>query len=333
VAGTITLTVDGGTSAPLSLSIEAGTLTLAGQAVGVSTDSEIGTVEGNLFNSDFESGSLSDSITLNLDGNYSEFTWANDVGQEGGGTITLVQDEWDSPTSGQGGRIIWAGGASGSTQNTFVSGKDWQAKASDQYTKRKALRVHYEPGEGWAEIRFAMASGYAAPTLWLRWWARIPTNYAAPDGQPKYLAVWMDDYSSGGDGSTVWLSPSETAASGEMGLTYSEGRNQTSGYDYTEAAYFHETNDRGRWLQLCMRLIAESSADAEDGSITTWARWQEDTAWTQKQSMTGLLLRIPSSGPQGWCRGYLGGYQNPSGYSSATDWLWDDFTLGTSDLR
>jgi hypothetical protein len=40
VAGTITLTVDGGTSAPLSLSIEAGALTLAGQTVGVSQGGE-----------------------------------------------------------------------------------------------------------------------------------------------------------------------------------------------------------------------------------------------------------------------------------------------------
>lgn len=218
-----------------------------------------------------------------------------------------------------------------SIQSGPASGKQWENAPGS--TGRHALRFNYPAGAYWAEQRFDLSGAY--PEIWARFWLRVPINYVhGSEGAQnnKLFMFWMDDYSSKGDGSTVGMEFRPDGAGGAYFYgKVSSGRYTVLGYDQGEAQFITVPRDRGRWMQLVVRIVAESRADAKDGLMQIWRRWEDETSFSQVYDFRSQPIRIPSSGPKGFSAGYLMGWSN-SAYASNTEFLLDDFTLSTTSL-
>ena len=96
-------------------------------------------------------------------------------------------------------------------------------------------------------------------------------------------------------------------------------------------AFIDSANDRGRWMQMVIHLVAETSDGASDGVIQTWRRWENESDFTKLHDSNNRRLRIPPDGPNGFSAGYLMGWANGT-YSESTFWLIDDFTIANTSL-
>ena len=92
-----------------------------------------------------------------------------------------------------------------------------------------------------------------------------------------------------------------------------------------------EPNDRGRWMQIVIHLVTESSPGASDGLAELWRRWDGETGFTRFDSVADLPLRLPDSGVQGWWQGYILGWANAA-YAEDTEWLVDEVTFSDTSL-
>lgn len=215
-------------------------------------------------------------------------------------------------------------------QNTPIpSGRNWEAKTGEH-----SLRFLYEPNKAWTEQRFRMGKAY--PELWMGFWLRVPLNYSHPtvssasDNQ-KLFALWMDDYSSKGEGSTVSM---EFRGSGG-GSSYFYGKISSGGYtvtgrDLNPAPFIDVPRDRGRWMHLVVHIVSETSPGAKDGTMQVWRKWESESDYTKTHDIGGQPIRLSSS-VRGFAAGYLMGWANAE-YPVVTEFLLDDFELGTTPL-
>lgn len=221
--------------------------------------------------------------------------------------------------------VLWS---NGSKDIDIPSGRDWTA-----YDGENSLRFRYPARENMAEQRFSLNESH--PELWASFWLRVPANFYHQSGNQKLFALWMDGYSAHGDGSTITLEfrpdGSNEAGSSVFYANVGKGRSNITGGDIGIHPFITVPSDRGRWMNLVIRVVAESSEDESDGILEVWRKWEDESSYTQTQDLDGLPIRIPSDGPNGFKKGYLMGWANGA-YSEDTEFLLDDFTLSTESL-
>ncbi|WP_148862577.1 hypothetical protein [Marinobacter fonticola] len=206
---------------------------------------------------------------------------------------------------------------------------NWQAK-----TGNHSLNFRYNVGKSWVEQRFQI--GEAHPEIWMSFWLRVPTNYSHPtvagasDNQ-KLFALWMDGYSTKGEGSTVSM---EFRGSGG-GSSYFYGKISPGGYkgtggDRGAAPFIEVPGDRGKWMHLVVHAVSETSAGAADGVMEVWRKWEGNAEYVKTHDLKNQPISLSSS-VKGFSRGYLMGWANAP-YPVTTDFLLDDFELSTNPL-
>ncbi|WP_166259643.1 hypothetical protein [Marinobacter salicampi] len=209
------------------------------------------------------------------------------------------------------------------------SDSNWEAKTGDH-----ALNFRYNAGKNWVEQRFQI--GEAHPEIWMSFWLRVPNNYSHPtvegasDNQ-KLISLWMDGYSTKGEGSTVNM---EFRGSGG-GSSYFYGKIAPGGYkgtggDRGRAPFIQVPDDRGRWMHLVIHVASEKSAGASDGLLEVWRKWEGDSEYEKTQDLKNQPISLSSS-VKGFSRGYLMGWANAA-YPVDTEFLLDDFELSTEPL-
>lgn len=208
------------------------------------------------------------------------------------------------------------------------AGSDWTAKEGNH-----SLLFRYPAGEPMSEQRFAI--GGAHDEIWISFWTRVPINYTHNQDSPsnnKFLAVWMDDYSYQGDGSTVfWGTWSNGRGGSDIAIAYSEGGNEVAGAYDQSVPFISVPQDRGRWMRVVFRMKSESTRGARDGIIEMWRKWEGQSGFTKIHEELSAGISKPASGPQGFSRGYLMGWSNPT-YVEDTEWLLDSFRIATENF-
>jgi len=204
--------------------------------------------------------------------------------------------------------------------------KNWQA-----YNGKNSLNFNYPANKGWTEQRFN--TGTPLKEVWISFMLRVPDNFKyGPKGGPnKLFALWMDDYSQHGDGSTIWLTMwDNNSDNASVAFTYSRG-GYTSSTSMRQYKPFITTDDRGKWMKIIIHAKTESSPGKSDGMIQTFRKWDDSPVLETIHDGKNLPIKIPTNGPSGFQRGYILGWANAS-YTDETDWLLDDFTLSASPL-
>jgi len=99
----------------------------------------------------------------------------------------------------------------------------------------------------------------------------------------------------------------------------------------TQAQIINYPSDQGRWLYLAMHAKTSTDAISADGELGLYYKFDGDAGFTTLVEKTDCILIPPDAGPAGWQYGKLMGWWNPS-YNYYTEWLMEDFTIGTNSL-
>jgi hypothetical protein len=139
----------------------------------------------------------------------------------------------------------------------------------------------------------------------------------------KLLAVWADDYSARGTGSTIIWGTDLDWASGEkasiLTVGYSTGGRTVSGAP-ASGGILIRPRDSGRWIDLVFHGRFSTGDGARDGIIETWFRRQDEAGWTKALDIATADLNRPegiADSLRTWGYGYLMGWAN-SGYDRTT---------------
>jgi hypothetical protein len=218
----------------------------------------------------------------------------------------------------------WAG----PNNTSVIEGVSRPGSQGDQ-----ALKFHYAAGQFMSEQRFDLGMPYRE--LWLRYWLKVPENFEHSKTQPsnnKLLALWMDDYSSKGDGpSVVWEFWSDGKGGSQLAVHYSAGKYTITGSHLQHKPFISYPSDQGRWMQILVHVKEASSRGANDGVIETYRRWQDEASFTLLHRLTDADIASPPAGPDGWRAGYLMGWSNP-GYAKTTEWIVDDVEFSNKEF-
>lgn len=263
-------------------------------------------------------------------------------------------------------RVVWlavflivfssSGFASSFFQDSFESGAldkigstgfKWSKLNSTGVTNGAAhdggysLKFFYRAGQDWSEQHFSL--GTAHKDLWYRFWLRVPTNFYHGPKNNKFLALWMDGYSSKGDGPTVvWESWGDSTGGSTLGVHWCEGAYTTCG-NHIQQKPFISIGDRGKWMQIVVHVKAATKRTLpignssypyrtdSDGVIELWRRWDGDTSFVKLHAVTNANIAPPADGPYGWTQGYLMGWAN-SAYLSDTEFAMDEIEFSTTSL-
>jgi hypothetical protein len=263
------------------------------------------------------------SVYANLeDGDHSHFLWTDN-----GTRVSIV---YSTDNLGVDNYVSWPtpSGPDG------LEGRDWENSPftpGDSY----AMRFRYPAGQELAEQRWNFPESFALSEIWLRWDLKVPINFLHEDvpgsDNNKLWRMWMD--AGEADGSKVGMSfrPDLLVSGGsDFFCKISPGRGAPVGGDLGSTSFISVPGDRGRWMQILVRVKAETAEDASDGIMQVWRRWEDEGSFTLTHDLSGQPIRIPIASPYGFCRGYLMGAANAE-YSSDTEWLLDNFTIWSSD--
>ncbi len=260
-----------------------------------------------VFYDDFSSGDMS---ATNKDG----FSWSRN-----NRTSVVTMDE-------KGPLIVWNNGP---VRNRPSTKRNWKA-----HDGKYALRFRYPAGKPWSEQRFTLGKAY--PEIWFRFWLRVPENYQhgpKTASNNKFFALWMDGYSTKGDGPTVvwnfWRQPD-----GNSAFTFSHTKDPVGlGHHGKAKDFLVSPRDRGRWMQIVLYAKMSSSPDVNDGEVRIWRRWEGKKKFKliSKSIGRGLHPSKDKSKPQGWAVGYVLGWSNAT-YKEETEWLLDGFTVSSKSL-
>lgn len=259
-------------------------------------------------------------------------------GAESGDHSTTNNDgaTWGSLTAGGGLQVITT------TERVFPSptlpkpaSQDFSPLVGD-----KCFRARFRAGVKHVEQRFSLGTEYSE--LWVGFWIRAPINYShfseVTSNNRKLLYIWMDGYSTHGEGPTVgwefWrvgtisrlAYNARTSGTGALG---SEHTGHKGHYDFI--SWPADTpGDRGRWMQCIMQVVASSNNETSDGIVRHWRRW-EDGSFTKHHERTDLLLPKPAETP-GWANMYfMGWHQEP--FTEDTEYLLDQIQISNSALE
>ncbi len=155
------------------------------------------------------------------------------------------------------------------------------------------------------------------------------TGRAGWSSNNKLLAMWADDYSAHGLGSTiVWEmwpvtggTPGSTPTASELAVHYSPGGHTGAGPHLQSTPFITLPADGGRYIDLVARGRFSSQPGAKDGVIQTWLRKEGQSAYTLIHDIADADMdkRGTDTSPdlQPWQHGYLMGWAN-SGYDETT---------------
>jgi hypothetical protein len=138
----------------------------------------------------------------------------------------------------------------------------------------------------------------------------------------KLLAIWCDDYSSHGKGSTiVWQTDHWTDNTENVVLTvgYSVGNNTVTG-GVVDGGILIRPADYGKYMDIIFHGKFSTSQGANNGIIRSWVRKEGQTGYTRFHNITNANMNKPTNVPaseQFWKRGYLMGWSN-SGFDQTT---------------
>ncbi len=253
-----------------------------------------------IISDDFETADMSHSAA--------GFSW-----DENNRTSVVTMDPVDGPVAVYNNGPIY---------NVNPNPVDWTAFDGDY-----SLRFRYPAGENWAEQRFALGGSYA--DIWVRYWIRVPENYAHPSGEPdnqKWLALWTDNYLSASGVTVVFGLWPSFSGGGNTVLEYvALGAIGNTGY--RGSVEFFGPADAGRWMQVVHRVRLSSGSGINDGVIQTYRQWEGEPGFTLLQSSAAAVNTLwPNSGPQGISAGYLMGWANAT-YPENTEFLIDNFEV------
>jgi hypothetical protein len=205
-----------------------------------------------------------------------------------------------------------------------------------------SLRFNYLAGDSWAEQRFAFGTA-AYKDLWIKFWIRVPTNFVHGSMNNKLFAIWMDDYSTKGDGPTVvWESWGNGSGGSNLAVHYSEGAHTAGGRHVQLKPFIAVPGDRGKWMEIVLHVKAATRRATpinitstpyliSDGVIQFWRRWEGQSTFEKLHEITNANIAPSSAGPQGWNKGYFMGWAN-SAFSSNTEWFVDQVVMSTESL-
>lgn len=254
-----------------------------------------------LFEDGFESGNLSETGSVGFD-------WA------GANSTAVVNSNG----------VLWPNSAGISKP----AGESWAAIEG-----QNSLLFNFPAGETWSEQRFNI--GAVLDDLWLGFWLRVPENFTHNSNSPnnnKLLAIWMDDYSSKGDGATViWEFWHAGSGGSRLAVHYSSGNFRSAGPHLQQTPFISVPEDRGRWMYILVHLRPSSDRVSANGIIEMWRKWDNESVFQKFHEVYDAVIPRPVSGPQGWNAGYLMGWSNPT-YDQETNWLLDSFIV-TSDRQ
>jgi hypothetical protein len=196
------------------------------------------------------------------------------------------------------------------------SSKNWTA-----YTGKYSLRFRYPAGESMTEQRFSLGRHYQ--DVWFRYWLRVPTNFSHGGGNNKFAAFWTNVYDGSGD--VTWQT--RPNGGGSAKLVVQDGGTRQAEID-AYGNFINVGTDRGRWMQVVIRMKPATSSSANDGTIQFYRRWSNESQFTLLYSKTNARFY---EGGQGIHEGYLMGWAN-NPYTVDTEWLLDDFTVAQESL-
>lgn len=205
---------------------------------------------------------------------------------------------------------------SGSVTNDIWAGHDFKC-----YDGTYCLRFRYAPGNNMSEQRFDLGRAY--PDLWVRYWIRVPTNFYHGGQNNKFAAFWTSVYD--GPGDITWQT--RPAGGGSAKLVVQDGGTQQVEVD-AGANFIRVPDDRGRWMQVVIRMIPATASGANNGTIQFYRRWSNEASFTLLYSKTNARFY---EGGQGVRAGYLMGWANDP-YTQETEWLLDQFTVAPDSL-
>lgn len=188
------------------------------------------------------------------------------------------------------------------------------------YDSSHCLRFHFAAGGDTAEQRFDLGKAY--PDVWFRYWIRVPTNFYHSEGNNKFAAFWTADYD--GPGDVTWQTRS--VGDGNAKLVVQDGGVAVGEIDAGDN--FITLADRGRWMQVVIRLIPATSSTANNGTIQFYRRWSNEPNFSLLYNKTNASFY---EGGQGIHAGYLMGWANAR-YTEITEWLVDGFTVAPESL-
>lgn len=183
------------------------------------------------------------------------------------------------------------------------------------------LRFAYSPGAYMSEQRFFLGQHY--PDVWVGYWLRVPTNFYHGGQNNKFAAFWTNGYD--GPGDVTWQT--RPTGSGNAKLVVQDGGTQQVEIDAYNN-FINVSTDRGRWMQVAIRMRPATASGANNGVIEFYRRWSNESTYTLLYRKTNARFY---EGGQGIHEGYLMGWANDP-YTSATDWLLDDFTVSAESL-
>lgn len=205
----------------------------------------------------------------------------------------------------------------------------WEAKTGDN-----ALLIRYGAGQSWKEQRFQLKK--PQPNIWMSFWLRVPLNYSHPEVEgardnQKLFRLWMDGYGVKGEGTTVGMSFRGDKNGGSYFFAkINRGDFSVTSSDLGKAQFISIPDDRGRWMHLVVHVKSESEADANDGLMEVWRKWEDESDYTKTHDFDGQPIKL-SSTKKGFSAGYIMGWANAA-YPVETEFLIDDFELSTSAL-
>lgn len=204
----------------------------------------------------------------------------------------------------------------GEIYNVPPGNPDWEPKSGEH-----SLRFRYAANQEMTEQRFVLGTHY--PDLWLAYWIRVPVNFYHGGLNNKFLALWPAEYDTAG--TVTWQT--RPSGSGGANLVYQDGG--VTGGETDPTPFISVPGDRGRWMHVVARVKAASSANANDGVIQFYRRWEGEDSYTKIHEKLNADTWDDSSSRQGISRGYLMGWANDP-YDEDTEWFVDDFAVHTT---
>jgi hypothetical protein len=225
--------------------------------------------------------------------------------------------------------FTWSGGESPNDPSKVTHVAESETRKGEI---ANALHFRYNAGAHWTEKRFDL--GNAHPELWVRFWIRVPENFKHGSGSPhnnKFFALWMDEYSSKGEGPTVFWNYWRSDTGSDLTVSYSRGQKTVGGANVQSTPFIDHSKDQGRWMEVVLRVKAATDRSSNDGVIEAHRRWEGEDSFTKIHEITDANIAAPSSGPEGWHHGYILGYANAT-YAEDTLWVIDEIEFSKSSL-
>lgn len=204
-----------------------------------------------------------------------------------------------------------------------VSGVDWTAKEGDY-----SLRFRYAAGDPNAEQYFSFM-GNQYPELWFRYWLRVPLNFHHGSLNNKFFSVFPERSVYDSEGTFTLQTRPSSSGGGSARLVVQDGgviSGEAPGLD----PFITVPDDRGRWMQMAVRVKWASAQGANDGVIQVYRRWDGESSFTKVYEKLNAVNQW-REGYSGYGGGFILSWANDP-YVEQTEWLLDVFEVSDEPL-